>query len=103
MGAIALTWAAVDDVTAWCLLALVVSVVESHTSGALSTVVMALAFIVAMVVVGRPATPTQQPVAVGRRSPEPFFDVARSIRPSTKTTWIPSSECARSFCPAGLH
>jgi K+:H+ antiporter len=55
MGAIALTCAAVDDVTAWCLLALVVSVVESHTSGAVSTVVMALAFIVAMVVVGRPA------------------------------------------------
>jgi K+:H+ antiporter len=55
MGAIALTCAAVDDVTAWCLLALVVSVVESRTSGALSTVVMALAFIVAMVVVGRPA------------------------------------------------
>jgi Kef-type K+ transport system membrane component KefB len=55
MGAIALTCAAVDDVTAWCLLALVVSVVESHTAGAVSTVVMALAFIVAMVVVGRPA------------------------------------------------
>jgi K+:H+ antiporter len=55
MGAIALTCAAVDDVTAWCLLALVVSVVESHAVGALSTVVMALAFIVAMVVVGRPA------------------------------------------------
>jgi Kef-type K+ transport system membrane component KefB len=55
MGAIALTCAAVDDVTAWCLLALVVSVVEAHTVGALSTVVMALAFIVAMVVVVRPA------------------------------------------------
>ena len=55
MGAIALTCAAVDDVTAWCFLALVVSVVEAHTVGALSTVVMALAFIVAMVVVGRPA------------------------------------------------
>src|ERR1700691_418471 len=55
MGAIALTCARVDDVTAWCLLALVVSVVESHAVGALSTVVMALAFIVAMVVVGRPA------------------------------------------------
>jgi Kef-type K+ transport system membrane component KefB len=55
MGAIALTCAAVDDVTAWCLLALVVSVVEAHTVGALTTIVMALAFIFAMVVVGRPA------------------------------------------------
>ena len=55
MGAIALTCAAVDDVTAWCLLALVVSIVEAHTAGALTTIVMALGFIAAMIVVGRPA------------------------------------------------
>jgi Sodium/hydrogen exchanger family len=55
MGAIALTCAAVDDVTAWCLLAFVVSVVEAHTSGALNTILMALAFIGAMAVVARPA------------------------------------------------
>jgi Kef-type K+ transport system membrane component KefB len=55
MGAIALTCAAVDDVTAWCLLAFVVSVVEARTAGALSTVVTALVFIAAMVVVVRPA------------------------------------------------
>jgi Kef-type K+ transport system membrane component KefB len=55
MGAIALTCAAVDDVTAWCLLAFVVSVVEAHTAGALSTIVMALGFIAAMAVVVRPA------------------------------------------------
>ena len=55
MGAIALTCAAVDDVTAWCLLAFVVSVVEAHTSGALTTILMALAFIGAMAVVARPA------------------------------------------------
>src|SRR5580698_6456983 len=55
MGAIALTCAAVDDVTAWCLLALVVSVVEARTYGALNTIGMALAFIVLMLVVGRPA------------------------------------------------
>ena len=55
MGAIALTCAAVDDVTAWCLLAFVVSVVEARTAGALSTVVTALVFIAAMVIVVRPA------------------------------------------------
>jgi Kef-type K+ transport system membrane component KefB len=55
MGAIALTCAAVDDVTAWCLLALVVSVVQARTAGAVSTVLMALAFIAAMAVVARPA------------------------------------------------
>ena len=41
--------------TAWCLLALVVSVVQARTSGALSTILMALAFIVAMAVITRPA------------------------------------------------
>src|ERR1700691_1220076 len=55
MGAIALTCARVDDVTAWCLLAFVVSVVEDHTSGALTTILMALAFIGAMAVIARPA------------------------------------------------
>jgi Kef-type K+ transport system membrane component KefB len=55
MGAIALTCAAVDDVTAWCLLALVVSVVEARTYGAFNTIGMALAFIALMIVVGRPA------------------------------------------------
>ena len=55
MGAIALTCAAVDDVTAWCLLALVVSIVEADTTGALRTIGMALAFIAAMVVAVRPA------------------------------------------------
>jgi Kef-type K+ transport system membrane component KefB len=55
MGVIALTCAAVDDVTAWCMLAFVVSVVNTHASGALLTAVLALGFIVAMVVAVRPA------------------------------------------------
>jgi Kef-type K+ transport system membrane component KefB len=55
MGVIALTCAAVDDVTAWCLLALVVSVVHARTSGAMSTIVLAVAFIAAMILVARPA------------------------------------------------
>ncbi|HYL58967.1 MAG TPA: cation:proton antiporter [Candidatus Acidoferrales bacterium] len=55
MGAIALTCAAVDDVTAWCMLAFVVSVARAQASGAATTIVMALAFIVVMIVVVRPA------------------------------------------------
>src|ERR1700674_2156283 len=55
MGAIALTCAAVDDVTAWCLLAFVVSVVEARTSGALTTIGMALGYIALMLFVVRPA------------------------------------------------
>src|SRR5262249_32112257 len=37
MGAIALTCAAVDDVTAWCMLAFVVAVIQSRTAGFIST------------------------------------------------------------------
>src|SRR5579863_1901973 len=55
MGAIALTCAAVDDVTAWCMLAFVVSVARAQAAGAVATIVMALGFIVLMIVVIRPA------------------------------------------------
>jgi Kef-type K+ transport system membrane component KefB len=54
MGVIALTCAAVDDVTAWCLLALVVAIIEARTAGALITFGLALAFIAIMFFVVRP-------------------------------------------------
>ncbi len=55
MGVVALTCAAVDDVTAWCLLALVVSVVQARVAGAFVTAGLAIGFIVAVVVIVRPA------------------------------------------------
>ncbi len=55
MGAIALTCAAVDDVTAWCMLAFVVSVATAQKSGAVTTLAMALGYIILMLVVIRPA------------------------------------------------
>jgi len=55
MGAIALTCAAVDDVTAWCMLAFVVSVARAQAAGAVATIAMALGFILLMIVVVRPA------------------------------------------------
>src|SRR5262249_35181148 len=55
MGVIALTCAAVDDVTAWCLLAFVVSVVQARVSGAFVTAGLAIGFIAAMVIFVRPA------------------------------------------------
>jgi len=55
MGVIALTCAAVDDVTAWCMLAFVVSVARAQATGALATIAMALGFILLMIVVVRPA------------------------------------------------
>src|SRR3984885_7227263 len=45
MGVLTLACAAIDDVTAWCLLAFVVSVTQSRAGRALPTVLMAIAYI----------------------------------------------------------
>src|SRR6478736_8205571 len=55
LGSIALACAAADDVTAWCLLAVVVSVVNSKGAGAaLLTTIEALAFAAGMLLLVRP-------------------------------------------------
>jgi Kef-type K+ transport system membrane component KefB len=54
LGVIALTCAAVDDVTAWCLLAFVVSVVKARAAGGLVTVGLTLGYVGFMVFVARP-------------------------------------------------
>ncbi|MCU1283325.1 MAG: Sodium/hydrogen exchanger, partial [bacterium] len=54
MGVIALTCAAIDDVTAWCLLAFVVSVAQARAAGALVTFVSAVGYIAVVVLVARP-------------------------------------------------
>jgi Kef-type K+ transport system membrane component KefB len=54
LGVVALTCAAVDDVTAWCLLALVVGVAQAEVAGALQTCLLSLAYIVFMLAVIRP-------------------------------------------------
>jgi Kef-type K+ transport system membrane component KefB len=46
LGTIALTCAAVDDVTAWCLLALVVSIAQSRMVDAIRTLALTLGFVV---------------------------------------------------------
>src|SRR5437762_12312008 len=49
LGAVTLTCAAVDDVTAWCLLAVVVAIARSHGAGrALITIGLSLGFIAVM-------------------------------------------------------
>jgi Kef-type K+ transport system membrane component KefB len=48
LGVLALTCAAVDDVTAWCLLALLLSVAQAHPERALLTVAMTILFIAAV-------------------------------------------------------
>jgi Kef-type K+ transport system membrane component KefB len=54
MGVIALTCAAVDDVTAWCLLAFVVSVVNARTAGGFLTAGLTVGYIAFMLMVARP-------------------------------------------------
>ncbi len=54
LGVVALTCAAVDDVTAWCLLALVIGVVEASPGAALLPIVLTMVFIAVMFSVVRP-------------------------------------------------
>jgi Kef-type K+ transport system membrane component KefB len=67
LGSIALACAAVDDVTAWCLLALVVAVARSESvAGAGWTLALTLTFIAAVLLVVRPL---MQRFAVRRAGP----------------------------------
>ncbi len=54
LGAIALTCAAVDDATAWCLLAFVVGVVQAESGAALRTILLTFAFVLVVVFLIRP-------------------------------------------------
>jgi Kef-type K+ transport system membrane component KefB len=54
LGVLALSCAAVDDVTAWCLLAIVSGVVKSQASNSVYVVVLSLFYIGAMLVLVRP-------------------------------------------------
>jgi len=54
LGIVALTCAAVDDVTAWCLLAFVVSVAKARIGSAAVTVLLTLGFIAVVLLLARP-------------------------------------------------
>jgi Kef-type K+ transport system membrane component KefB len=54
LGVVALSCAAVDDVTAWCLLAFVVGVARSEVDGAVQTTLYAMAYIAIMFAIVRP-------------------------------------------------
>ena len=54
MGALALTCAAIDDVTAWCLLALVVSIAQARAVDAIRTVALTGAFVFIVLLVVAP-------------------------------------------------
>lgn len=54
IGALALTCAAADDLTAWCLLAVVIGVVQAHLAGAAITAALSLGFVLLAVFVVKP-------------------------------------------------
>ncbi|MET0341656.1 MAG: cation:proton antiporter [Polyangiales bacterium] len=54
LGVIAISCAAVDDVTAWCLLAVIASMASPHASGALTTIVLTVAYVAFMLLLARP-------------------------------------------------
>jgi len=55
IGALAISCAAIDDVTAWCLLALVIAVARQQAGAALVTAGLAVAYVAFMLSVVRPA------------------------------------------------
>ncbi len=54
LGVIAISCAAVDDVTAWCLLAFVVSIAQARLGGAVTTIGLAAVYVAFMLVLVRP-------------------------------------------------
>src|SRR5688572_32022330 len=56
LGVVALSCAATDDVTAWCLLAFVVGIVQDKADSAVQTVLLALVYIAVMFIVDRKST-----------------------------------------------
>ncbi len=54
LGVMALTCAAVDDVTAWCLLSFLVSIVHARTGGAVVTLMLTACYVMVMILVARP-------------------------------------------------
>ncbi len=54
LGVVALSCAAIDDVTAWCLLAFVVGVAQAQMGSAVQTILYALGYIAIMLVIVRP-------------------------------------------------
>jgi len=54
MGTLAMTCAAIGDVTAWCMLAFVVGMVQARLGGAALTIVLTMAFVLVIFFVARP-------------------------------------------------
>jgi Kef-type K+ transport system membrane component KefB len=54
LGVVAISCAAIDDVTAWCLLAFVVGIAQAEVGGAVQTILYAIGYIAIMLIIVRP-------------------------------------------------
>ena len=102
LGVVALTCAAVDDVTAWCLLALVVGVVQATAGRALLVTLLTLAFIGVMFAAVRPFA-ARLVRKSGNRDPTRGPSCWRLERCSWRHSSRKPSVCTRSsahFCSA---
>jgi Kef-type K+ transport system membrane component KefB len=81
LGVLALTCAAIDDVTAWCLLALLVGVAHARAGNALFTLLLAVGFILFVLLVARRGAQwlVQRQIAIGRTSQEMFAVVCATL------------------------
>jgi Kef-type K+ transport system membrane component KefB len=86
LGAMALTCAAVDDVTAWCLLAFVVGVAQDRPENAALVALLTAAFIAAMVVLVRPLVVRLARRAGDRPAPAAIAAALGGLAVSTFTT-----------------
>jgi Kef-type K+ transport system membrane component KefB len=87
MGMLALACAAVDDVTAWCLLALVVGVAHAQPGRVLLTVGAAIAFILFVLVIARRGVwLARRQMSQGRTTQQMFATVCVSLLISALVT-----------------
>jgi Kef-type K+ transport system membrane component KefB len=90
LGVVALSCAAVDDLTAWCLLAFVVGVARAQVAGALETTLLALGYLAIMFGVVRPLA-RRAAFALGARN---AASPARETRTSAEAT-SPGEDASR--------
>jgi Kef-type K+ transport system membrane component KefB len=88
LGVVALTCAAVDDVTAWCLLACVVGLVQAAPERAVVVVLLTLAFIAAMLIVVKPIVRRFVATAGARIGPAAVVTLIGALASAYLTEWI---------------
>jgi len=88
MGVLALACAAVDDVTAWCLLALVVGIARAQPGRVLVTIAPTVAFIFFVLVIARRAAAwlARRQMSQGRTTQQMFATVCVSLLVSALVT-----------------